>query len=358
MAIDNPPAYLQAGTYTASRDRLHLISARMGPTTLNLTDVAARGGILPGQSSRQATFSMSTWDVSVGRFIAVVENTFGTTVGDYQVMNTATQVLTVTASSPTTNRIDIIGVRIQDAFYSGALNQGDLVVVQGTPSAGAPSDPALPSSFLPIVRVTVSAASSTGTLTDLRKRTNVAGATYAPYAGQLTDAGTFVGETQVLPAAGVYPQRMRVWDGSVWKGTTPWAFTAGTQSGSGNILTGASLVMSTISVADPGYAYRLIVSGQLEWNISAASSPGNLISLSSTLDSAVYNVGEMRRAYMTSASIGGGFSQPTLAVSPTPTGSLTGAHDIRLIAHNFAAITVTAPAAAIGTGLTVELVPA
>src|SRR5262245_60135897 len=103
--------------------------------------MTARGGFLPGQASRVANFSMVNWDVTVGPFAAVVENTLAAQAGEYIVLNTSNTVVTVTASSPTTNRIDIIGVRVQDAFYSGALNQGDVVIVQGTPTAGTPSDP-------------------------------------------------------------------------------------------------------------------------------------------------------------------------------------------------------------------------
>jgi hypothetical protein len=358
MAIEQPPAFLQAGSYTARQDRLNLISNRFNPTTLNTSDMAARGGILPGQAARQATFSMTNWDVTINKFVGIVENTFAATSGDYEVYSTNAQVLTVTASSPTTNRIDIIGVRVQDAFYSGALNQADLVIVQGTPSAGAPSDPVLPSSFLPIVRVTVSAATSTGTLTDLRKRTSIAGATYSPFTLQLTDNGTAAGETQLMPAAGVYPARLRVWDGAAWKGVSTFAFDKPTQTGSGALASAATLVVMSVSVADPGYAYKLSVSGSADWAVVAAAAPDNLISASITLDSTTYNVGEIERGYQTSASIGAGFTQAIVVVSPTTSATLTGAHTIRLIVRNFSATGFTIPAASVATTLSVLLVPA
>src|SRR6187549_3393748 len=141
MAVNNPPAYLQAGTYPAALDRLYQTSTRFLPTTLNTTDQAARSGILGGQSGRQGNASVTNFDVSVGCFAAIIENTFTTNGGDYAVFSDNTQVLSLTASSPTTNRIDIIGVRVQDAFYSGAVNSADLVAVQGTATAGTPADP-------------------------------------------------------------------------------------------------------------------------------------------------------------------------------------------------------------------------
>jgi len=359
VAIDAPPAFLQAGSYSASRDRLHLISARHLPTSLNTTDLACRSGILGGQSGRQANFSMTNWDVTVGRFAAVIENTFASQPGDYQVFNLATQVLAITPSSTTTNRIDIVGVRVQDAFYSGAVNQADLVVVQGTPAAGTPSAPALPASFLPIVQVTVNANTSTGILTDLRRRTATMGSVYFPYTPQLSDSGTMVGETQFLPAAGVYPARLRVWDGTGWKGVTSYQFDKPTQVGSGTLSVGGNgVTIMSVSVADPGYAYKLQVAGSIDWAVTAASSPNQLMGTSITLDSTTYNVGEVIRGFAMSSSIGAGFNQPTCQASASPTATLTGAHTIRLMARNFGGTNYTIPAASPATTLNVELIPA
>ena len=358
MAVSNPPAYLQAGTYPASLDRLHQTSGRFLPTTLNTTDIAARSGILGGQSGRQGNASVTNFDVSVGRFVAIIENTFTTNGGDYAVFSDNTQVLSLTASSPTTNRIDIIGVRVQDAFYSGAVNSADLVAVQGTPSAGTPADPALPNSFMPMWRATVNAASSAAVLADLRKRTAVSGSVYAPFTGQVTDNGTMIGETQVLPAAGAYPARLRVWDGAAWKGVSSYQFDKPAQTGSGSLTTASAATIMTVSVADPGYAYKIQASGGLDWGMVAASTPGNLVFCSITLDSATYNSGNFAFGDTVSLSLGAGFSQNTIIASPGATSSLTGAHTIRNIARNGAGGTITLPAAAPGTNLSVLLVPA
>lgn len=361
MAISNPPAYLQAGTYPASLDRLHQISTRFVPTTLNTTDTAARSGIVGGQSGRQANFNMTGWDVTVGRFAAIVENTFTTNGGDYSVFNPDSQVLTVAAASPTTNRIDIIGVRVQDAFYTGALNQADLVVVQGTPVAGTAVDPTLPASFMPIVRVTVNAGTTTGILTDLRKRTGIMGAVYSPFTPQLPDAGTMVGEMQVLPAAGAYPARLRVWDGSAWKGVTPYAFDRPAQTGSGTLPVGGngSTIMS-VSVADPGYAYRVKAGGSLDWAVAAASTPNQLLVCSVTMDSTVYNVGDIALGYELSESLGAGFTQPS-AVAEAGNSALLAAgtaHTFRLMARNSGGGNYTLPSGGRATNMSVEVIPA
>lgn len=362
MAILTPPAYLQAGTYPASSDRLHQISARFLPTTLSTSDVAARGGVLGGQSARQFASNITTWDVAIGKGVAVVENTFTSQGGDYIALNVATQTLTLTASSPTNNRIDIIGIRIQDAFYSGAVNSGDLAVVAGTPVPGTPADPTLPSSFLPLWRATVNAASSTAVLTSMRKRTAEMGAVYQPFTEQIPDNGTMIGETQLLPAAGVYPARLRVWDGSAWRGVTDYAFAPTAITNIASLAAATQHIAASVSVADPGFSYKLRTSGSLDWGMVNASQPDNPISLSITLDNTAYNGGVINRGNAYSANVAVGNQPSHTAITPTGhTAALTGAHTVRLIARNSAASQpmIIFPLDALNTSsLTVELVPA
>lgn len=334
MAVTNPIAFLQAGTYPASLDRLHLISARFVPTALNTTDLASRGGILPGQSGRQFNFNMTNWDVTVGRGAAIVENTFTTQGGDYLCFNAASQVLTVTASSPTTNRIDIIGIRIQDAFYSGAVNSGDLAVVQGTPAAGAPSDPVLPNSFEPLIRVTVNAGTTTGILTDMRRRTGLMGAAYPIFTGQAATAGTMVGEVQVLPAAAPYPARMRVWDGSAWRGVTPFDFAMPAITALNPLPPATQHIAASVSVPDPGFTYRLRCSGSIDWSMVNATQPNFPMSCTVNLDDTNWNGGIICYGSIYSASIAGTQTQSTCYAPTEHTADLTGAHTVRLIARN------------------------
>jgi hypothetical protein len=361
VTIVNPAAFIQAGSYSALSDRLHMVSCRFLPIGSSTTAMTARGGFLMGQSNRIANYNMVTWDVTVGPFAAIVQNTFAAQGGEYLVLNTSNTVVTVAASSPTTNRIDIIGVRVQDAFYSGALNQADIVVVAGTPTAGAPADPALPSTFLPIVRVTVSASSVTGVTTDMRSRQAPTGAVYQPYTPQLTDNGTVIGETQLLPAAGVYPARLRVWDGSAWKGVSNYAFAPPSITALNPLNAAVQHIASTLAVADPGFAYKLRTSGSLDWAMVNANQPDNPLSLSVTLDSTDYATNTISRGNQYSINATASQPSPT-AIAPTAhTASLTGAHTLRLIARNSAAsqpMRVFALDALNTSSLTAELVPA
>jgi len=361
MAILNPPAYLQAGTYPASSDRLHQISARFLPTTLSTSDVAARSGVLGGQSARQFASSMTLWDVTIGKGIALVENTFTSQGGDYLVLNTAGQTLAVTPSSPTTNRIDIIGVRVQDAFYTGVVNSADLAVVQGTPAAGTPADPTLPSSFAPLWRVTVSAGTTTGVLADLRKRTAVMGSVYQPFNNQVADNGTMIGETQLLNALGVYPPRLRVWDGAAWRGCSGWAFAMPGITAVNPLNASAQAIIASVSVPDPLFAYKVRTSGSIDWAMVNANQPNNPISASVTLDSTDFQTNAISRGNSYSVDRGASQASPTAIVPTAHTGVLTGAHTIRLHARNSAsvqAMRVFALDALNTSTLTVEMVPA
>lgn len=91
-----------------------------------------------------------------------------TSQGHYGVTNDAAVTQTHSASDPTNPRNDLVGVKVEDAFYAGSNKQATPVIVTGTPAA-SPVDPAAPSNWLPLARVRVNAgASSLGTITDLR----------------------------------------------------------------------------------------------------------------------------------------------------------------------------------------------
>lgn len=168
MTLQSPPAYLQAGTYTALSDRLHAV------TTLTQRDPTvahrARQGFYPDRYPTYSNPSGMNWSVSA--CAGVVANTFTSDGGDYRFANPSNVTGSFAASSPTQNRHDILGFRVRDNFYD-ALGFNDVIptVVQGANSSGAPVDPVLPASFIPIVRAVINANVSSPTLQDLRTRT-------------------------------------------------------------------------------------------------------------------------------------------------------------------------------------------
>lgn len=136
-----------------------------------------------------------------------------------------------------------------------------------------------------------------------------------------------------------------------------------TQSGSGTISSGVSLVVASFSIPAPGYSYYIFVSGSIGWSVVAASIPGRLFEGAITIDSTVYDTNRIVGGYQVSQSIGANFTQPTLIIPEKRSdaiGAQSGGHVIRLIARNTStpAADMTVPAAGIDTTLTVRIVPA
>jgi len=193
----NPPLHLQNRTdHTAQGDRLLLRSLwRVGGVaqTGDLT-VAAQGS--PNMS------------VTVAAGAAIVPGTENAFQGTYHCFNDASKTVTIAASDPTNPRKDIIVAKVQDAFYSGAVNAWSLVAVTGTP-AGSPVEPALPANAIKIASINVAAnatsitnANITNNTTQARRIDNVwqqvaAGMTYQWY----NSAGVLLAE---LDANGHY----------------------------------------------------------------------------------------------------------------------------------------------------------
>lgn len=172
MTLLSPPGYLQGGTYSALLDRQYLVT-----TTSNRNASLAHGarqGFYPDRFPAYINPSGMNW--TVGPAAGVIANTFSTDGGDYRFANPSNVSGTFAASSPTQNRHDILGFQVKDNFYdSSGLNQIIPAVIQGANSAGTPVDPALPSSFIPVLRAVINAGATTPVLQDLRVRTGLSG---------------------------------------------------------------------------------------------------------------------------------------------------------------------------------------
>lgn len=157
MTVLTPPGYVQGGTYTAKLDRIYLATlgniANLGAT------FSARQGFFSGRVPVYA--NPSGMNITMGACGAIIANTFASASGDYLMANDASVQVTLAAASPTLNRYDIIGFQVKDnLFDSSGLNTAVPAVIQGANSAGTPSDPALPSSFIPVLRAVVNATNT------------------------------------------------------------------------------------------------------------------------------------------------------------------------------------------------------
>jgi len=137
-------------------------------------------------------------------------------------------------------------------------------------------------------------------------------------------------------------------------------FAAPTQTGSGTLSVGGTgATIMTVAIADPGFSYYIIAGGSIGWAVIAATSPGNLLEGSVTIDSTTYTTNRLAGGFSISHSLGAGFTQPTLVVPVKRSdsfGVLSGAHTVRLIARNSGGTNMTIPASGVDTTLTVRIV--
>lgn len=145
MAIINPPAWLQQGSYPARTDRLVLNS------------IVLREGVVSGyEVSQTATPSMSV-QIAAGK--AFISGTSTALQGVYNVVNDSAFTVNLNASNATFSRYDLIVLTVRDADVAGTQNQALFQVITGTPSS-SPQVPSIPASSLVLARVLVSAGAT------------------------------------------------------------------------------------------------------------------------------------------------------------------------------------------------------
>jgi len=160
MTVRTPPSWLQNGSHPAENDRL---------TTQALW---ATTGIINSASLLVHQNTPAGLSVVVDSGWAAIVGTTQVNMGTYVTYNDASVVLSLNTADPTNPRIDLICATVNDAYYTGALNNVVLQVVAGTP-AGSPVAPTLPANSISLATVAVGAGATTITnanITDLRTR--------------------------------------------------------------------------------------------------------------------------------------------------------------------------------------------
>lgn len=158
MALRTPPSWLQQGAHPAENDRLTMQAIFNSTGVIGATSMAV---------SQSATPAMS---VQVAAGWAAIIGTTQTNMGAYIAYNDAATTLTVTAANVTNPRIDRVVITVNDAYYSGLLNNVTYTVIAGTPAA-SPTAPATPANSLSLATITVPANATTITnagITDTR----------------------------------------------------------------------------------------------------------------------------------------------------------------------------------------------
>jgi hypothetical protein len=158
MTLRTPPSWLQNGSHPAENDRLSTQALWATTGIIKDTSLAVTENSPAGMSVRVA----SGWAAIVG----TTQANMGTYVG----YNDDTVVLGVTTANPTNPRIDRVCMTVNDAYYTGSLNNVVLQVVAGTP-AGSPVAPATPANSISLATIAVAAgatALTTANITDTR----------------------------------------------------------------------------------------------------------------------------------------------------------------------------------------------
>ena len=158
MTLRTPPSWLQNGSHPAENDRL---------TTQALW---ATTGIIKDTSLAVTQNSPAGMSVRVASGWAAIVGTTQANMGTYVGYNDDTVVLGLTTADPTNPRIDRVCMTVNDAYYTGSLNNVVLQVVAGTP-AGSPSAPATPANSISLATIAVAAgatAITTANITDTR----------------------------------------------------------------------------------------------------------------------------------------------------------------------------------------------
>jgi hypothetical protein len=216
MAPVTPPAWQQAGSYSARLDRQVLA----GLITPNLAGglMVGRGGVKPSGAN---TSIKVTQRASPDMWVTVAMGTCyipatSTTGGSYICHNDAAYDVQITSSHATLARKDLIIARVKDAVDdTGAINAFTIEVVTGT-AAGSPSAPALPSQSINLAELLIPAASSSVTNANITdRRTRVVGLGGVLPIANTSDwpSGTYPGHTVYRDDSGL----LQFWNGSTWR---------------------------------------------------------------------------------------------------------------------------------------------
>lgn len=158
MTVRTPPSWLQNGSHPAENDRL---------TTQALW---ATTGIINNASLLVHQNTPAGLSVVVDSGWAAIVGTTQANMGTYVTYNDASLVLSLNTADPTNPRIDLVCATVNDAYYTGSLNNVIIQVVAGTP-AGSPVAPSLPANSISLATVAVGAGATAITnanITDTR----------------------------------------------------------------------------------------------------------------------------------------------------------------------------------------------
>lgn len=158
MALRTPPSWLQNGSHPAENDRLSMQALYSTTGTIGSSSLAVTQSATPGMSVQVA----SGWAAIVG--------TTQANMGVYTAYNDAAATAAIATANATNPRIDLVCLTVNDAYYTGSLNNVVINVVTGT-AASSPTVPATPANSIALAKIAVAANATSivnANITDLR----------------------------------------------------------------------------------------------------------------------------------------------------------------------------------------------
>ena len=216
MTEVNPPIALQnAGSVHTAQVLRNAVNA-LATSANAASSLRARSGVhvdLGGALKvQQAGAPNMTVDVLSG--VALIAGSENSAQGIYSVLNDATKNISIAASDPSLPRIDLICYKVQDTFYSGAVNSSSIVAVTGTPNS-SPVAPTAPANSITIAQIAVGAGVTSivnANITDTRTFLGFGMLTV----GSITERDAIGG---LHPGNKVWRRDLsmyQVWDGASW----------------------------------------------------------------------------------------------------------------------------------------------
>jgi hypothetical protein len=155
VTVENPPGFLQAGTYSAEITRRAIMFMLQRGSTVG----SVAGGIVAAGDC-QVSPPGSGLSVSVSPGEVICPGSSSSSQSGYYCRVSATMSLTIATANGTNPRIDLVCATVTDAAYTGATNTFTVQVLTGTPTSGATLSnlsgaPSLPTSSLALGYVLV-----------------------------------------------------------------------------------------------------------------------------------------------------------------------------------------------------------
>lgn len=365
-----------SGVNSAQNFRQGLIGALVtaAPTTPSAGPPAWLSGVLCTTSYNNfagnypvdlMVISQNTPGQSVLVYAGVSVVSRGPTNGPYLACFNTTSTINLDAADATNPRIDVVYVQVNDDAIgdAGSTNGATMAVVNGTP-ASSPTAPAIPAGAIPLAQIYRNTVANSGNaisqsnLTDVRTSAGTAGGirTYLP-GDSLTAAGSHSGEFTF----DIANYGLRYWLANAWHGTVLKTYSGTWANGTTDITVGtnsaAPTVIMTANIPDPGYPYKLDVSGAADtsgWGTFTPGSPPWTL-VTTRVGSSTGTLISQARLYPQQAN---GLASTGIALAANITGTLTGAQTVYFVGYASVAYNVLyATVAAMSTYLTVDVIP-